>query len=92
MRKERSRISVPPMEQRGTRKTDAAGAEITVGFCEGEKMDGTAEMISEIANLAFDSLPERKRNHDEKRETKKENGSLVNQRQRTFSRLAEKGR
>ena len=52
-----SRTSIPPMEQRGTRKTNAAGAETTVGFCEGEKVVGTAEMISERANLAFDSLP-----------------------------------
>ena len=29
----------------------------TDGFCEGEKVVGTAEMISERANLAFNSLP-----------------------------------
>jgi hypothetical protein len=32
--------------------------EKTVGFCEGEKVVGTAEMISERANLALDSLPD----------------------------------
>ena len=53
---EGTKVSVPLMEQPGTRKTnDARGANL-IGLGEGRMVVGTDAVVSERANIALDSL------------------------------------